>query len=177
MKQSHRTIWLSLAFIAVFAIGFAASTYLLFINPLNRSAFVLNYYSALGKLDTYIYLQCQLGTTSSCESALQQYVAKLENVRTEDGARSPETATMAAYAKTRLALMAEQRGDTIEAQKLFAVAVAECSVAFSRPCSIERLRQVVSATNYFVPAQAPLSQTGAQPIIPPDLAHKAAQGR
>lgn len=170
MRPSRRTIWLSLAFIAVFAIGFATSTYLLFINPLSRSAFALNYYSTLGKLDTYIYLQCQLGTSSSCESALQQYVAKLENVRTEDGACSPETATMVAYAKTRLALMAEQRGNSIEAQKLFAAAVVKCSVAFSRPCSIESLRQVVSATNYFVPAGASLSRTGAQSINPPDAA-------
>lgn len=177
MKPTPRTIWLALAFVAVFGIGFAASTYLLFINPLNRSAFVLNYYSTLRQMDTYLYMQCELGTSSSCESALQHYIAKLDAVRTEDGVRSPDSLSMAVFAKARLALMAEQRGNSTEAQKLFASAVSDCPVAFGRPCSIKHLRRVVLGTNNFAPAAGSLPPAGAQPIIPPDLSRQAAPGR
>ena len=176
MKPSRRTVALALSAIAVFGIGFAAGAYIFFFNPLSRSAFVLKYYGTLGQLDTYLYLQCQLGTTSSCESALQQYIAKLEAVRTQDGARGQDTQSMVVFAKTRLALIAEQKGNSAEAEKLFASAVADCPAAFRHPCSIERLRNVVAASENWVPAPASPSH-GAQPIIPPDLSRQAAPGR
>ena len=176
MKLSRQTLVIALSAISVFGIGFAAGAYIFFFNPLSRSAFVLNYYSTIGQLDTYIYLQCQLGTASSCESALQHYIVKLEDVRTQDGARSPETQSMVVFAKTRLALLAEQKGNSAEAEKLFGSAVADCPAAFRQPCSIEHLRKVVTATSNWAPAPS-LSQAEAQPIIPPDLSRQAAPVR
>ena len=177
MKPSRRGFLLTLAFVAVFVLGFVSSAYLLFIVPLNRAAFVLNYYSMQGQLDTYIYMQCQLGTTSSCETALQNYIAKLETIRNEDGGRVSDVVSKAVFAKVRLALIVEQQGNPTEAKKLFMAAVSDCPAAFNKPCTIEHLRDVVLASDRLAPADNSQSHAVAQPFIPTDLSRQAAPGR
>jgi len=161
MKISRRGILIFLSYFAIFCIGFVFAAYVLFINPINRASFVVNYYSFLGQLDSYAYMMCNLGNDESCETGLKQYIAKLEPLEKESSGQDMVVKNKILAAKTRLDILAEQRGDSSEAKKRYDEAIYYCSRNYSnKPCTIEKLNNALSITHSLEPVSNAIPQSG-----------------
>ena len=112
-----------------------------------RANAVVEDISAIDRMGSYVLSQRMLGNQATYEAALVDYLSWLER-RYAEHRSSPEgrvIATDIALTHTRLALLAETRGDPARAARHYAEAMAQCPTAFMRNCSIDGLRAVLVA--------------------------------
>lgn len=106
------------------------------------------------RMSSHVYAQRELGDSRAYEAALTDLLSSLERRDSQPGPISDEKviATDVALTHTRLALLAEGRGDMIVARKHFDEAVAQCPSTFLKSCTVDGLRRVVLALDTRAPS-------------------------
>jgi hypothetical protein len=142
----HRTMLLVGSHALVLLLGVAAGVWLA-VERVGRANAIFEDIGSLERMSSYVLAQQALGDSAAYESALNEYLSTLERRRATKGVLSDEKilATDIALAHTRLALLAEKRGDVNASKIHFDQALAQCGTASLKNCSADGLRQVVVA--------------------------------
>jgi hypothetical protein len=140
----RRTLTILTSHLGVLLVGFAIGSWVA-VDRIGRANAGIEEIGTIQRMSAYLYSQRMLGDPAAYEAALNDYVSSLERRRALKRPLSDERvlATDLVLAHTRLALLAEQRGDTATSKAQFERALSQCPVAFFKACSPDGLRQVV----------------------------------
>jgi hypothetical protein len=122
----------------------AAALYAFFIRDAMSGMIALGDLSVASLYETRINLFGDTGTDEEYEAALNEYVVVLDRLRAKhpNGEDHASLALSKIITLGRLALVAEKRGASTEAQQFVNSAVGECQSAKWKDCSIGKLREL-----------------------------------
>jgi len=143
MQNPRRTLVLVATHVFAVALG-AFATYYLFMEDAIRGMHALGDLSVSSMQEMHVNFQRDSGTDAEYETSLREYLSVLNRLQ----AANPHSEDRSSYTLSkmtvlgRLALLAERRGATTEAEQLMATAEKECSHWNNSQCSKQKVREL-----------------------------------
>jgi hypothetical protein len=143
VNRKKLTLVLLFTFLLGGVVG-AAALYVFFIRDAMSGMIALGDLSVASLYETRINLFGDSGTDEEYEAAPSEYVVVLDRLRPKhpNGEDHASLALSKIITLGRLALAAEKRGASTEAQQFVNSAVSECQSSKWRDCSIQKLREL-----------------------------------
>jgi hypothetical protein len=140
----RRAVVLVASHTAILVLGMAVGAWIA-LDRTARGNALLEETGSIERMTSYVRAQRTLGDTGAYEAALNDLLLALERHRAKPGLILDESVIAAdiALTHTRLALLAEGRGDTTVAEQHLDEALAKCPTKFLKSCSVDDLRRMV----------------------------------
>jgi hypothetical protein len=129
---------------AILLVGVAIGAWVA-VDRVTRANALLDDIAVMERMSFYVHAQRVAGDDRAYEAALKDLLSYLEDRRSKPALIADERviATDVALTHTRLALLAERRGNTDDAEEYFAEALVQCPATFLKSCSVDDLRRMV----------------------------------
>jgi hypothetical protein len=144
LKRVTRITLVVLSYVVVMAIGGVAGLWYGFESGRDLRRFALEA-GFEERFNAQLMSERMLGDLASYRNSLREYLSQLKARRGKNGLIQTDhvIAVDTVVTEARLAMLAEQRKDTVESARYFAQAASDCPADWSRGCPPDRLRELV----------------------------------